>query len=156
MPLSTADDTVTVAVNTYNGASYIRAAIDSILAQSFTNFELLILDDASTDDTVGIIKSCDDKRIHLLESEKAKSVADARSNIIKAAKGTWIAFLDQDDLWTPDKLARQIKIAKYHSDLSMVYGRALRFGTNKRHQPYDTWFGSSKLPEGRIFRDILS
>lgn len=147
---------VTVVINSYNGGAYIGAAIGSVLAQSFEDFELLVVDDASTDDTVERVRAFEDDRIRIVELEKNVPVALARTEAIRAATGTWIAFLDQDDLWMPDKLTRQVALTSDPADFAMIYGRALRFGEGLKPEPYDTWYGWAKLPEGAIFPDVLS
>ncbi len=93
---------------TYNCARFIRESIDSVLAQTYTNWELIIVDDSSTDNTAEMVANFNDPRIHYLRNEQNEGAALTRNKALRAAKGRYIAFLDSDDLWHPDKLERQI------------------------------------------------
>lgn len=94
----------------YNCADYISESIKSVQNQSYRNWELIVADDNSTDGTVDTVRSmaADDNRIHLLETDINLGPAAARNRAINAAQGDYIAFLDSDDIWYPDKLSRQI------------------------------------------------
>lgn len=94
----------------YNCADYIAESIKSVQNQSYRNWELIVADDNSTDGTVDAVRSmaADDNRIHLLETNINLGPAAARNRAINAAQGDYIAFLDSDDIWYPDKLSRQI------------------------------------------------
>lgn len=101
---------VSIITPSYNCEDFIRETIDSILAQTYTNWELLITDDCSTDNTCGVIESyvAKDPRIKLLVLEQNSGAGVARNNSIKAASGRYIAFCDSDDRWYPDKLEKQL------------------------------------------------
>lgn len=99
---------VTVIIPTYNRAKLVRKAIDSVLKQTYTNFEVLVIDDHSTDNTKEIIESFDDDRIKYLLNERKKGAQGARNTGLLNAKGEWIAFLDSDDLWLKEKLQVQL------------------------------------------------
>ena len=101
---------VSIITPSYNCASYIGETIESIQAQTYTNWELLITDDGSSDNSFEIIKSYSDKdcRIKLLLLEKNSGPGVARNNSIKNAKGRYIAFCDADDRWYTDKLEKQL------------------------------------------------
>lgn len=94
----------------YNCADYIAESIKSVQNQSYRNWELIVADDNSTDGTVDTVRSmaADDNRIHLLETDINLGPAAARNRAINSAQGDYIAFLDSDDIWFPDKLSRQI------------------------------------------------
>ena len=94
----------------YNSSLYIEATILSILAQTYSNWELLITDDCSVDDTTDIVNRYvqQDKRIKLFCLEKNSGAGIARNNSIKEARGHYIAFCDSDDRWLPEKLEQQI------------------------------------------------
>ena len=94
----------------YNSQAYISQTIESILAQTYSKWELLITDDCSTDQTIEIIKSYqkNDIRIRLFLLDKNQGAGVARNNSIKEANGRYIAFCDSDDLWMPEKLKIQI------------------------------------------------
>jgi teichuronic acid biosynthesis glycosyltransferase TuaG len=104
---------VTIVMPAYNSANYIAATIESVLNQSFGSFELLIVNDCSKDNTEDVVKKFieDDDRIQLISlAENRGAPAGPRNIGIKAARGRWIAFLDSDDIWHPNKLNRQIEI----------------------------------------------
>ena len=92
----------------YNCSRFIREAIDSVLAQTYTAWELLIVDDCSTDDTAAIIASYQDERIHYFRNEQNSGAALSRNKALREAKGKNIAFLDADDSWMPEKIEKQV------------------------------------------------
>lgn len=93
----------------FNTGKYITETIESVLAQSYKNWELIIVDDCSSDNTDEIVSTyLSDDRIHYLKNEKNSGAAFSRNTALREAKGKWIAFLDSDDLWMPEKLEKQI------------------------------------------------
>lgn len=102
------DGLVSIVTPAYNSEKYIRETIDSVLAQSYTNWEMLIVNDCSTDNTLKIIKSYDDQRIVLIDLKKNGGTPNAWNQAFKVAKGEYIAFLDSDDVWEPEKLKEQV------------------------------------------------
>lgn len=111
---------ITVLMPVYNGEKYIGSAIESILSQTFTDFELLILDDASTDQSVKIIQSFKNERIRLIENKKHLGLAKIRQKGVLKSKGKYIAFLDCDDISLPQRLSVQIQFLEKNRDISMV------------------------------------
>ena len=105
------NDLVSVIMPCYNAAKYIGASIESVMNQTYNNWELLITDDCSTDNSREIVeKYCQkDPRVKLLQLEKNSGAGPARNNSIKAAQGRYIAFLASDDMWKPQKLEEQIR-----------------------------------------------
>ena len=103
------DGLVSIIMPSWNTARFIKESIDSVRNQTYTNWELLIVDDCSTDDTDKIVASYTDVRIDYLKNEKNYGAALTRNRALREAKGEWIAFLDSDDLWAPEKLEQQIK-----------------------------------------------
>ena len=102
-------DLVSIIMPSYNTAQYIADSIRSVQAQTYENWELLIVDDCSTDDTDGVVTSfLSDPRIRYLKNEVNSGAAISRNYALREARGRWIAFLDSDDLWAPEKLERQI------------------------------------------------
>ena len=93
----------------HNGAKFVDETIACVLTQTYSDFELIIVDDNSSDETVSLIKKYDDKRIRLFVNEENRGAAYSRNVAISKAQGKYIAFLDGDDLWKEDKLATQIK-----------------------------------------------
>lgn len=101
---------VSVIMPTWNSSRYVASSIKSILEQTYTNWELIITDDCSTDNTMSIVRDFAerDKRIRVLSNQKNSGAGIARTNSISAARGRYIAFCDSDDRWTPNKLERQL------------------------------------------------
>jgi glycosyltransferase involved in cell wall biosynthesis len=93
-----------IIIPTYNRSKKLKQAIDSVLAQTFTDFEILVIDDGSTDDTPEIIAEYKDQRIIYQWDTNSGGPARPRNRGLKIAKGEWICFLDADDWWTPNKL----------------------------------------------------
>jgi len=113
---------VSIIMPNYNSASFIKESIVSILSQSYENWELILVDDCSSDDSLKVIEAliADDKRIKLIKLTENSGPAIARNRAIKEAKGRYVAFLDSDDLWTPDKLLKQISFMQEH-DVALSY-----------------------------------
>lgn len=106
---------VSIVMPSYNTADYIADSIRAVLNQTYTNWELLIVDDCSTDATDEVVQSfLSDERIRYLKNEKNSGAAVSRNRALREAKGIWIAFLDSDDLWDPKKLEKQISFMKEH------------------------------------------
>ncbi len=104
---------VSIIMPSYNTAQYIGATIKSVLNQTYTNWELIIVDDCSTDNTDEVVKNyLSDKRIKYLKNEQNSGAAVSRNRALREAKGQWISFLDSDDFWMPEKLEKQICFMK--------------------------------------------
>ena len=100
---------VSIIMPSYNTAKYISDSIKSVLAQTYKNWELIIVDDCSTDNTDEIVgEFLADERIRYLKNEKNSGAAVSRNYALREARGKWIAFLDSDDLWLPEKLEKQL------------------------------------------------
>lgn len=112
---------VSIITPVYNGDKYISNAIDSVLAQTYKNFELIIINDGSTDNSFNIINTyLSDTRVRYFEQNNS-GVSAARNTAIEHSKGEFIGFLDQDDLWHPEKLEIQVNFLKKHPEVSLVY-----------------------------------
>ena len=103
---------VSIIMPSWNTAKFIGETIQSVKNQTYTNWELLIVDDCSTDNTDEIVASFKDDRIRYFHNEKNSGAALTRNKALREAKGEWIAFLDSDDLWAPTKLEHQINFMK--------------------------------------------
>lgn len=120
---------VSVVVIVFNGEAFLREAIDSVLAQTFGDYELILVDDGSTDGTPAIAEACrrrrpDTTRV-LRHADGGNHGMSASRNLgLAAASGEFIAFLDADDVWAPEKLAGQVAILRAHPEAGLVYGRA--------------------------------
>lgn len=108
------DDLVSIIMPSFNCEDYITSSIRSVQAQTYENWELIIVDDCSTDNTVNKIVEFQDSRIRLYINEKNSGAALSRNKALREAKGRWVAFLDSDDLWVPEKLEEQICFMKKH------------------------------------------
>lgn len=109
---------VSVVMPVYNVEHYVGQAIESVLSQRFTDFELLIIDDTSPDNSVAICQHYEDPRIRIIRHSENRGLAGARNTGIRNASGQYIAFLDSDDTWHPDKLRRHIE----HLDNDLTIG----------------------------------
>ncbi|WP_051296499.1 glycosyltransferase [Anaeroarcus burkinensis] len=114
---------VSVVIPTYNSAAFLKKAVKSVLQQTFINFEILIIDNCSTDDTDAVIDSFTDLRIKCFKIQNEGVIAASRNLGIQKAKGEWIAFLDADDFWYPDKLS--ICLANCGKECDVVRHRLL-------------------------------
>jgi glycosyltransferase involved in cell wall biosynthesis len=99
---------VTVVIPAFNRVETIRAAVESVLWQSHADFELLVVDDGSSDGTMSALAGMTDPRLRLLANPRNMGPSAARNTGIRAARGDWVAFQDSDDEWLPDKLAKQM------------------------------------------------
>ncbi len=112
---------VSVIIPTYNRASLISQAIDSVLAQTFKDYEIIVIDDGSTDNTQEIRKKFDGRINTICQANQG--IAQTRNQGIRQAQGSYIAFLDSDDFWTPEKLQEQVKVLDQNPRVGIVYGR---------------------------------
>lgn len=101
-------DLVSIIMPSYNTAQYITETIQSVIDQTYHNWELIIVDDCSTDNTDIVIGKIKDPRIRYIKNEKNSGAAVSRNRALREANGRWVAFLDSDDLWKPEKLEKQI------------------------------------------------
>jgi glycosyltransferase involved in cell wall biosynthesis len=99
---------VSVILPVFNRAATIRRCVDSVRAQAFSDWRLVVTDDASTDETVALIESYGDARIRVLRHERNRGAAAARNTAMRDARGEFLAWIDSDDEWLPEKLARQV------------------------------------------------
>lgn len=114
----------------YNAGLYIREAIQSVLDQTFRDFELIVYDDGSTDDTSAIVNEFVDPRIRLISGEKNKGITHARQVALRTAKGKYIAILDSDDIAFPARLEKQYKFLEARPDVVLCGGNAVVIDEN--------------------------
>lgn len=112
---------VSVCIGTYNRADYIRECLDSVLAQTYPNLEIIVVDDASTDRTVDLLRSYGNRIKMVLRTDNSGKPATPRNDGIKLAKGTYVAFLDSDDCWYPEKVARQVALMEMYPEVMLVH-----------------------------------
>lgn len=141
---------ITVITPCYNSEEFISDTIQSILNQSFSNWELIVVDDCSTDNSVSIIQSYvdQDRRIELIQLIENSGAAVARNKAIEAAQGRYIAFLDSDDLWMPDKLEKQI-IFMQERDVAFTYSAYEKIDIGRKV------FGTVGVPDKVSYKDLL-
>ncbi len=121
---------LTVLTTVYNGRSYLTECIDSVLNQTYKDFEFLIIDDASTDDSLDIIRSYKDPRIKIIENEENIGQVPSLNKGLKIAEGKYIARLDQDDVSLPKRLEEQTDYLERHSDISILCSWEITIDSN--------------------------
>jgi glycosyltransferase involved in cell wall biosynthesis len=123
---------VTVLMPVFNGEKFLREAVESILSQTFTDFEFLIIDDGSVDRSVGIIRSYHDRRIRLIRNEGNLGIVPALNKGIDLARGEYIARMDCDDISLPHRLERQTAFLDAHRDIGACGSWIQAFSENWR------------------------
>ncbi|MCQ2522747.1 MAG: glycosyltransferase [Lachnospiraceae bacterium] len=114
------EELVSIIVPVYNAENYIKETIESVLSQTFEDFELILVDDISTDNSVAVIESFNDKRVRLHKVDKNQGAYAARNKGLELAKGRYIAFLDADDKWDKEKLQKEMDFMK-KNDAAFVF-----------------------------------
>lgn len=129
---------ISIIINCYNSEKYIKETIDSVLSQTYTNWEIIFYDNASVDNTKKIINSYNNTKFRIYTSPINILLGAARNEAIKLANGEYIAFLDSDDYWHPDKLEKQLIEFKSNSKIGLVYTDAIYFNNlNKKMRLYE-------------------
>ena len=129
---------VSVVMAVYNGEAYLREAILSVLNQTYTNFEFIIVNDASTDNTVKIIEEFQDKRIKLIHNATNLRLAASLNRGIQAAKGKYILRMDADDICFPTRIERQVSHMEKHPEIGIAFGDVLKFSNRRTLPEIDT------------------
>jgi glycosyltransferase involved in cell wall biosynthesis len=127
------DPKVTVLMPVYNGEKYLREAIDSILNQTFTDFEFLIIDDGSTDNTAALIKSYEDTRISFIQNNSNKGLVYSLNRGLDFAKGEYIARIDCDDIADPERINKQTFYLETHPKIGIIGSCYLAFNTQSKN-----------------------
>ena len=143
--------TVSVIMPAYNAESTLMRAVLSVIHQTFTDWQLLIIDDASTDNTLSIAKkiSAEDLRISVVSSRVNQGAAASRNKGIQQCKGAYVAFIDSDDIWCPEKLDRQLKlITKTGADLCYTAYALVNLAGDKVRADYC-------VPEHTSYEELL-
>ena len=143
---------VSVIINCFNGEKYLREALDSVIKQTYKNWEIIFWDNQSTDKSEEIFKSYQDNRFkYYLATSHTKILYEARNCALKKINGDFIAFLDVDDWWLPDKLEKQIPLFS-DSEVGLVYGKLWYFFEKKNKKKI---FKKKNLPTGMILEELL-
>lgn len=159
---------VSVIIPTYNRGTSLKRAIESVLAQSISSWELLVIDAGSTDNSYEIVNTYADMRIKYIKLKQNRGVSHARNQGIGASQYNWIALLDSDDEWLPQKLEKQVALIKKEPDLKFVHcdeiwvRNGLRVNPHKKHKKFGGRIYTNCLPlcfvspsASLIFRDII-
>jgi len=144
--------TVSVIIPAYNAAPWIAETIDSVLNQTFQDFEIIVVDDGSTDGTTEIVKKYKSQVQYLYK--KNGGVGSARNAGIRAARGRYIACVDADDLWLPEKLEVQTQLLQKEPSLAWVYSDGLIFENNS-NQNLHLFSQSASMISGDVLRPLL-
>ena len=126
---------ISVLMNCFNGQRYLRESIESILSQSYKNWELIFWDNNSTDKSLEIASLYSDKRIRIFSSKEHTNLGTARKNAFLKTRGEYLAFLDVDDIWNKDKLINQIKVFD-NKEVGISYTNVLFFSKKTRENLY--------------------
>jgi glycosyltransferase involved in cell wall biosynthesis len=138
---------VSIIMNCYNGERYLSEAINSVYSQTYKNWEIILWDNASTDNTAEIAQSYD-KKLKYFRSQETTVLGEARVCAVEKSRGQYLAFLDCDDFWEVDKLEEQISLFDNNKDIGMVYGRTRIINHNSKD--YIDMKGVI-LPTGNVF-----
>ncbi len=122
---------ISVVIPTHNRSAWLRLTLASVLNQRDVDVEVIVVDDGSTDDTAETVESFSDRRVRLLRHERARGVATARNHGAAQARADWLGFTDDDDLWAPDKLARQLEAAAVGGN-AWVYSGSVNIDPEQR------------------------
>ena len=146
------NDLCSVIIPAYNCEKYLEETVRSVLGQSWEQFEIILVDDCSTDRTLAVAKALEgqDARIRVYQNQVNAGVSKTRNFAVSAAKGKWVAFLDSDDLWEPQKLERQMKLARENKDCVLLYSSYSFMDDEGRR--YDRVFS---VPEKIDYKSLL-
>ena len=148
-------------MNCYNGEKYIREAVESVINQTYENWELIFWDNQSSDSSAKLFLEYDDCRLKYFYAQKHTELGDARVEAMSKAKGSWVGILDVDDIWCKEKLEYQVDTINKSLDdgveLGLVYGKVLEI--NERGievgELSHTNFKNKTLPNGMILKELL-
>lgn len=145
------DPIVSVLLPVHNGAAYLREAIASVLGQTLRDFELIVIDDCSTDESPAIVQSFCDPRIRLVRATERLRICRALNLGIEKARGRFLARMDADDLCRPRRLERQVEFLDCHPEIGFCGSWVRRFGENAPAQTYRRPVGSARVRAFAVF-----
>lgn len=140
---------ISIIIPAYNSAKFLPETIESILKQSYRSYEIIIVDDCSTDNTNEVLKPFG-KNIRYIRSKKNSGAAITRNRGIELAQGEFIAFLDADDIWLPDKLEQNIECFEADKEVAFVFSQHV----NLRDEKSMAKLAKTNLPSGNIFKKL--
>ncbi|MBF0290429.1 MAG: glycosyltransferase family 2 protein [SAR324 cluster bacterium] len=150
---------ISIIMNCYNSETYLREAVESVIKQTYSDWELIFWDNQSTDGSAEIIHSYDDPRICYFYAPTHTNLGEARKKAAQKVSGEWLAFLDCDDLWLPDKLKKQINLIEEEkgsgSQLGLIYGYEICFNEDREDLSTPATNNGKPLPEGDILPQLL-
>lgn len=146
--------TVSVVIPTHDRLQYLREAVDSVGAQTREDWELLVVDDGSSDGTVAYLEGLGEDRLRVLERTHTGNVAALRNVGIREARGEWVAFLDSDDRWRPRKLERQLEALEADPAAHWSYTRAVVIDAAGA-EVEDEWLGPAPATSGDVLEGLL-
>ena len=152
---------ISVLMNCYNGERYLREAIDSVISQTYENWEIIFWDNQSSDDSAKIFLEYNDSRLRYFYANKHTELGDARVEAMKKVNGSWVGILDVDDIWCPEKLETQVEVIKNSMangiELGMVYGKVLEIDGNSIvvGEVANNSYRNRELPHGKILKELL-
>ncbi|WP_254565641.1 glycosyltransferase family A protein [Oscillatoria sp. HE19RPO] len=142
--------TISIVIPAYNAAATILQTLDSVFQQTFSDFEVLVINDGSTDQTLDLLQTIEDKRLQIFTYEN-RGVSVARNRGISYARGEFIAFLDADDLWSPDKLELQFAALQEHPEAGVAYS----WNYYQYETPAKSYAETSNSFQGNVYADLL-
>lgn len=143
---------ISILMNCYNGEKYVHEALDSVFAQTIKDFEVVFVDNHSTDRSVEIASSYGEK-VKIIKTPKFMTLCEARVFSGPYITGSFLCVLDVDDLWINTKLEKQLKIMNEHPEVALVYSDTVYF-TDEGKEVHA--YANTKMPSGRVFEKILS
>lgn len=144
---------ISIIMNCFNGEKYLSQSIQSIIDQSYKNWELIFWDNLSNDSSKAILGEFSDCRIKYFKSKKFLTLYQARNEALEKAKGDYVTFLDTDDIWVADKLQIQLNFVKKNQEFFVVYSNYYNLEVNSNHKHIKKYH--TELPSGFITQKLL-
>ena len=144
---------ISIIVNCFNGEKYLNECLESILSQSYKNYEVIFWDNNSTDKSKLIFLDIKDNRFKYFSDNKHVTLYGARNKALKVTTGKYVAFLDVDDMWYPDKLEKQLKIMEENSEIGFCYSGFKFLSENSKK--VKSAYNNKKLKSGYICSDLI-
>lgn len=144
---------VSVIIPAFNSSKFIASTIKSVLQQSYSRIEIIVIDDGSTDNTAKILKKLNSKKTRYFY-QKNKGLSFSRNRGLQLAQGKYIAFMDHDDFWYPDKIEKQLDIFRKKRKVGLVYTDG--FITNLQGKVYQRFFSLQKPYKGKVTIDLIN
>ena len=145
---------VSVIIPTYNRALLLQKAIQSVLDQTFQDFEIIVVNNYSIDNTIEVVRSFNDKRIKIINIRNEGIIARSRNRGLKESQGNYIAFLDSDDLWLPEKLEKQVELLDSNKELGLVYSDSYIIDEEDNFEK-NTYSQNFKPFRGNVLNELL-